>query len=89
MHLQSVEHICHHFWVGATANPPKSDDRYAHLTRGALIINDFLQNPDFRHTYRKSDIHTNETYHAYINSSIHGVDHTQWSTEWFFLQYIK
>ena len=23
------EHICHHFWVGATANPPKSDDKYA------------------------------------------------------------
>ena len=22
MHLQSVEHIYHHFWVGATANPP-------------------------------------------------------------------
>ena len=40
-------HICHHFWVGATANPPKSDDRYAQLTRGAFIINDFLQNPHF------------------------------------------
>ena len=24
-----------------TANPPKSDDRYAQLTRGAFIINDF------------------------------------------------
>ena len=24
MHLLSVEYICHHFWVGATANPPKS-----------------------------------------------------------------
>ena len=26
------EHICHHFWAGATgatANPPKSDDKYA------------------------------------------------------------
>ena len=21
-----LEHFCHHFWVGATANPPKSDD---------------------------------------------------------------
>ena len=29
--------ICHHFWVGATANPPKSDDSYAKLTRSALI----------------------------------------------------
>ena len=42
-----VEHICHHFWLGATANPPKSDDRCAQLTRGAFIINDFLQNPHF------------------------------------------
>ena len=33
--------------VGATANPPKSDDRYAQLTRGAFIINEFLQNPHF------------------------------------------
>ena len=47
MHLQSVEHICHHFWIGATANPPKSDDKYAQLTRGAFIINDFLRNPHF------------------------------------------
>ena len=44
----SIEHICHHFWVGATANPPKSDDSYAQLTRGAFIMNDFLQNPHFR-----------------------------------------
>ena len=29
------------------ANPPKSDDRYAQLTRGAFIINDYLQNPHF------------------------------------------
>ena len=39
------------FWIFklkcATANPPKSDDRYAQLTRGAFIINDFLQNPHF------------------------------------------
>ena len=44
--------------MGATANPLKSNDRYAQLTkdnfeavslltRGALIINDFLQNPHF------------------------------------------
>ena len=48
MHL---EHICHHFWVGATANPPKSDDRYAQLTRGVFIINDFLQNPHFNKNF--------------------------------------
>ena len=35
------------FWVGATANLPKRDDIYAQLTRGAFIINDFLQNPHF------------------------------------------
>ena len=32
----------------ATANPPKSDDRYAQLTplgARAFMINDFLQNP--------------------------------------------
>ena len=40
--------ICHHFWVGATANPPKSDDIYVQLTRGAFILNDFIQNPHFR-----------------------------------------
>ena len=40
-----VEHLYHHFWVGATANPSKSDDKYAQLTKGAFVINDFLQNP--------------------------------------------
>ena len=35
--------------MGATANPPKSDDRYAQLTRSAFIRNDFLQNPHFRY----------------------------------------
>ena len=39
--------------MGAKANPPKSDDRYAQLTRGAFIINDFLQNPHFR---KESDV---------------------------------
>ena len=39
--------MCHNFLLGATANPPKSDDRYAQLTRGAFMINDFLQNPPF------------------------------------------
>ena len=48
------EHICHHFWVGATgatANPPKSDDKYAQksvqLVRGSSFRSDFLQNPYF------------------------------------------
>ena len=35
------------FIMNAPANPPNSDDRYAQLTRGAFIINDFLQNPHF------------------------------------------
>ena len=35
--------------MGATANPPKSDDRYAQLTRGVFIKNHFLQNPHFSH----------------------------------------
>ena len=34
--------------MGATANPPKSDDIYVQLTRGAFISNDFIQNPHFR-----------------------------------------
>ena len=34
--------------VSATANPPKSDDKYAQLTIGAFIMNDFLQNPHFK-----------------------------------------
>ena len=46
-YIWSIEHICHHLWVGATANPPQSDDRYAQLTRGAFKINDFLLNPHF------------------------------------------
>ena len=28
--------------ISATANPPKSDDKYAQLIRGAFIINCFL-----------------------------------------------
>ena len=40
-----------YFWVGATANPPKSDDKYAQksvqLVRGSSFRSDFLQNPDF------------------------------------------
>ena len=45
--------------VGATANPPKSDDRYDQLTRGAFMINDSLQNPHFnKPKLIKSDCHT-------------------------------
>ena len=33
--------------VGLLLHPPKSDDNYAQLTRGAFIINDSLQNPHF------------------------------------------
>ena len=54
------EHICHHFWVGATdaiANPAKSDDKYAQksvqLVSGSSFRFDFLQNP-----YFNSDKHT-------------------------------
>ena len=48
MHLKSVEHICQHLGgCNSKLHPPKSDDRYAQLTRGAFIINDFLQNPHF------------------------------------------
>ena len=42
MKLWPVEHLYHHFWVGATANPPKSDDKDVQLARVAFIINDFL-----------------------------------------------
>ena len=38
--------------LGATANPPKSDDKYAQksvqLVRGSSFRSDFLQNPYFR-----------------------------------------
>ena len=37
--LVIVGHISHHFWLGGTANSPKSDERYAQLTRGAFTIN--------------------------------------------------
>ena len=37
-----VEHLHHHFLVGATANP--NDDK------GAFIINDFIRNPPFNYT---------------------------------------
>ena len=35
--------------VGLLLPPPKSDEIYAQLTRGALIKNHFLQNPHFSH----------------------------------------
>ena len=33
--------------VGLLLHPPKSNDIYAQLTRGAFITNDFLWNPHF------------------------------------------
>ena len=59
MNLWPVEHffenICHLFWVGAigaTENPPKSDEKYAQksvqLVRGSSFLSDFLQNPYFK-----------------------------------------
>ena len=41
--------------TGATANPPKSDDKYAQksvqLVRGSSFLSDFLQNPYFKLKY--------------------------------------
>ena len=34
-------------WMGLQLHPPKNDDRYAQLTRGAFTINDFLRNSHF------------------------------------------
>ena len=39
---------CEEAPFGLLLHPPKSDDRYAQLTRGAFILNDFLQNSPFR-----------------------------------------
>jgi hypothetical protein len=37
-----------YLWSILLLHPPKSDDdRYAQLTRGAFITNDFLRNPHF------------------------------------------
>ena len=40
--------------LGATANPPKSDDKYAQksvqLVRGSAFRSDFLQNPYFSYS---------------------------------------
>ena len=69
------EHICHHFWVaatanqlGATVNPSKSDDKYAQksvqLVRGSSFWSDFLQNSYFSTKieiiYRRNTIHENK-----------------------------
>ena len=39
MNLRQVEHFFEHIWMGATVNPPKSDDKYAQksvqLVRGS------------------------------------------------------
>ena len=68
------ELICqfsHHFWVGATANPPNSDDRHAQLTRCAFIIDDFLQNPHFSN-FKKSGryFQTFVAFSQYLNFNI-------------------
>ena len=39
--------------VGLLLHPPKSDDKYAQLTRGAFIINDFLRNSHFKDSFDK------------------------------------
>ena len=51
MQLWSVAHFHPHFWVGATANPPKSEYGNGQLTRVAFRINDFLWNPYFRYLF--------------------------------------
>jgi hypothetical protein len=43
-----VEHLHHHFLVGATANP--NDDWRCSTHKGAFIINDFIRNPPFNFT---------------------------------------
>ena len=62
MKLWAVEHCFHHFWVGATANPPKSDDKYAQksvqLVRGSSFRSDFLQNPFFNNRKANSQPET-------------------------------
>ena len=45
--------------VGFLLHPPKSDDRYAQLTRGGFIINDFLRNPHFKKRPSLSSIISN------------------------------
>ena len=40
------EHICHHFWVGATAN--KYAQKSVQLVRGSSLRSEFLQSPYFR-----------------------------------------
>ena len=39
--------------MGLLLHPPKSDDKYAQLTRGAFIINDFLRNSHFKDLFDK------------------------------------
>ena len=58
--LWKDEHTYHHF-LPATANPPKSDGKYAQksvqLVRGSSLRNDFLQNPYFNHTHTQIMFH--------------------------------
>ena len=50
MHLCQLTISSHHFWVGATANPLKSDDWNGQLTKVHSYINDCLRNPYFKLT---------------------------------------
>ena len=47
--------------MGLLLHPPKSDDRYAQLTRGAFIINDFLRNPHFSWFLQKNTFNLSMT----------------------------
>ena len=64
MNLWPVEHffeqICHHFWVGATgatANPPKKDDKYAQKkcsTGHRFIFPKWLLTKSILYVYKQS-----------------------------------
>ena len=47
MHLCQLTICSHHFWMGATANPPKGDDWRWSTDKGAYVINNFLRNMYF------------------------------------------
>jgi hypothetical protein len=43
--LWAVEHFFHHFWVGTTANPPKSYDKYVQLPQVSFLQNPYVRRP--------------------------------------------
>ena len=52
MHLYQLTISSYHFWVGATANIPKSDDWKWSTDKGAFIIKQLLKKSNFRnHSY--------------------------------------